>query len=230
MKTTFLSLIAFLLFTANLSAQKAFEGKITYKMEYEGAMAAQMQMAAPSGMTYQIKGTDTRMEMQGGVAASMFGIMIIKTSEKMVYIIKSNEKKAYKMLMEKQAEPETKPIVTKEDEVIEILGYKCQKYKVLTSTQGQEMTQYIWATKDINVSKPEGGQALGNNMHIEGVEGFPLKTQTIANTMGMEIISNTVVTEISTKKAKKTDFSIPKGYEIVETTLQEYLAKLQGGF
>lgn len=230
MKTSFLLLLSLLFFVTTSQAQKDFEGKITFSMEYEGAMASQMAAMAPSSMIYQVKGVDTRFEMKGGMMASALGIVIAKSNEKMMYMIKDSEKKAYKMPMEKDAETTTKPTVTKEDEVVEILGYKCQKYKVVSLAQGQDITQYIWAAKDIKVSKPQGGgQAAGGNLHIEGVEGFPLKTIAIATVMGMEITTNTTAIEVSTKKLKKTDFTVPKGYKIEETTMKDYMGKMTGG-
>lgn len=218
---------AFFILITNLQAQE-FEGKITFKLTYGGDAAAQMQAMAPNGIVYQTRDGNTRFEMQGGMAAMMLGTFIVHAKDEAMYVLKDSEKKAYKMPLDGNQGTDTEPKVTKLKETIKIQGYKCQKYKVETTIQGQPMTQYVWAAKDIKMIKPKAKGAAGN-LYIEGVEGFPLKIEADSKIMGMSITTTTIATEVDTKKPNKSNFEVPKGYTVEKTTMEALGRGLLGG-
>ena len=218
---------AFLILITNLQAQE-FEGKITFKLSYGGDAAAQMQAMAPSGIVYQTRDGNTRFEMQGGMAAMMLGTFIVHAKDEAMYVLKDSEKKAYKMPLDGNQGTDTKPKVTKLKETLKIQGYKCQKYKVETTIQGQPMVQHVWAAKDIKMIKPKAKGAAGN-LYIEGVEGFPLKIEADSKIMGMSITTTTIATEVDTKKPNKSNFEVPKGYTVEKTTMEALGRGLLGG-
>ncbi|MEM6831865.1 MAG: hypothetical protein AAF551_15245 [Bacteroidota bacterium] len=89
------------------------------------------------------RGCDTRTEILGGMAATIIDEIITKGEEKQTYVVIHREKVVNKILMEEDGEELPKPVVTKEDEAIDILGYQCQKYKVVTLTEETTFTQYV---------------------------------------------------------------------------------------
>ena len=174
---------------------------------------------APTGTIYYFRGSDLRLEMEGGMAASMMGAILIKGDEEQAYMLKESEKKALRMKSdeddeEDESEEDVKPEITKEDEVITIQGHKCQKYKVVMSVDDNEVTQYLWVTKDIKISKPKGAKNNGNGMFVEGIDGFPLKKMTTMDMMGMSITTVETAVEVDDSKPAKSLFEIPSDWEI----------------
>lgn len=222
MKKLFFLLTAFLiLFAANSQAQKKFEGKIKFETKYMGEGADQMAAFAPTGTTYYFRGSDLRLEMEGGMAAAMMGAILVKGDEEQAYMLKDSEKKALRMKSdeddeeeEEEDEDEVKPEITKEDEVITIQGHKCQKYKVVMTMDENEVTQYLWVTKDIKISRPKGAKNNGNGMFVDGIDGFPLKKMTTMDMMGMSITTIETAVEIDDSKPTKSLFEIPSDYEV----------------
>jgi hypothetical protein len=41
--------------------------------------------------------------------------------------------------------------VTKENEQVEIHGYQCEKYKIVTTVEDETTIQHIWTTTDLNM-------------------------------------------------------------------------------
>src|SRR5687767_13114288 len=127
-----------------LSAQ-SFEGVIRFSMEYKGDNAAQLTQMAPSANVVTIKGNNAKVVMEGGMMASMIGDVVNKGDEKTTYFIQSSSKTVYKVKSEEadKGDDGSDAVVTKENSTAKILGYTCQKYKVVTKSG----TNYVWATK-----------------------------------------------------------------------------------
>ncbi|MCB9230417.1 MAG: DUF4412 domain-containing protein [Bacteroidia bacterium] len=218
MKKLFFTLTAFLLlFAASTQAQNKFEGKVVFETKYMGEGVDQFAAFMPSGMTYYFKGSDLRLEMNGGMAAAMMGAILVKGDEGVSYMLKESEMVAYKIKKEDgedDEEMEAKPTITKEDEVITIQGHKCQKYKVVMVTEGNEVTQYLWVAEDIKVKKPKGAKDTGNTILIEGIDGLPLKKMTTMDMMGMSFTSVETCVKLDTGKQDKSLFEVPSNYKV----------------
>lgn len=213
MKKILPTLLVLLLAGTIVTAQKTFEGTIAFKTTYTGDGADQFAAFMPTGMTYQFRGQDARVEMQGGMAGAMMGPIVTKGADDIAYMLRATEQVAYKMTDDasdsKDEMPDIK--VTQEDEVIDVLGHSCQKYTVLVKQDDQEVEMNLWTTTDIMFHRPKTGQ---NNMFVEGVNGFPLKKMTKMDMMGIQITSTEVATEISTDLPSADLFEIPAGWEV----------------
>ena len=194
-------------------AQKAFEGKIVFGIKVMGENADQMAAFMPESYEYRIKGNNMLFKINGGMTAAILGEILVNGEEETTYMLKADEQVAYKMLSSEADETESvAPNVTKQDEVIDIMGYKCQKYQVkVTDEEGVEATQYMWCTDEIVFKRPSDTKAMGGgNLFMEGVGGFPLKIMT--ETMGMTMVMTAI--EISPKTLSDSDFAVPSNYEI----------------
>src|SRR5687767_14751235 len=137
------------IFCPALLTAQSFEGIMKFSWSYTGEQAAMLAQAMPSATTIYVKGTSTKVVSEGGMMSAMMGEVINIGSEKTTYFVMASEKSVYKVksdeVKSKQDETAT---VTKESSTAIILGYKCQKYKVVTKNG----TNYVWATKEIDMS------------------------------------------------------------------------------
>lgn len=198
-----------LLFPALLSAQ-GFEGVIKFSMEYKGDNADQMAMAAPKTNIITIKGSNTKVVMEGGMMAAMLGDMINIGSEKTTYFVQAAAKTVYKVKSEELSGDKDKedPKVTKENSTATILGYKCQKYKVET-TSG---TNYVWATKDIDI----GNADYRGKVSYKGVEGMIMKQEMNINQDGQKMTVIMTMIQFEKKTVSDSEFTIPSDYTVKE--------------
>ncbi len=212
MKKSFSVILLFLGLTLQMMGQKVFEGTLEFKMSLTGEGAETMSAFMPTGTTYKFKGSNILFKMEGGMTALMMGVILIKDGT--TYMIKDPEKVVYVFKAEDE-KPSPKPKVTKEDEVLTILDYKCQKYTVETTTNETSATVLVWATTEINIPKPKGqnGGAMGPGSLVEGVEGVALKKQTTMNIGGKVLMMEELVTVVKPEKLSAKLFKIPKGYE-----------------
>ncbi len=232
MKKIFLSIIAASLTTFSLFAQD-FEGSIKYNIAMTGpGMDAQKGML-PTAYNITVKGNNSKFVMEGGMLSSLMGDIIYRGDEKASYMVNHTTKTANRLKKEEnndEKKPDVK--VTKESGTAKILGYDCQKYKVVSKDEsGAEQTVFLWAAKDIkinsaNKSKTPGG-GLGQFM-FDGVEGFPLKMEIKAKVQGSEILTTVTATKVDLSKVSDAAISVPKDYKI-EEGLPEILKMLGGG-
>ena len=165
------------LLSAGLYAQKDFYGTIEYTYTLAGEGAEAMQMFMPTGMTTYYAKNKMATKMSGGMMAQI-GRIIVNDGE--AFVVSESDKTIYMMEDEdvEEAETENTQEATKiEGETREILGYTCQKYKMKTNMQGQETTQYIYATSKLKVPDIDTpAQAAGANgmLGASNIEGMPL--------------------------------------------------------
>jgi hypothetical protein len=201
---------AILMFAAVAIAQNPFQGTIKYEFKFMGEGIEAFQAMMPTGMELNVLKSDISTEIQGGMVAMMMGRTISKTKKGISYMIKESEETIYvmdpKKMKNEEEEVAEEPVVTKEDEVINIAGYECQKYKVV---QG-ENTTYVWATDKFVLPKGEssGGGGMSGMVNMKGVSGTPLKVSTMQQGLSVNIIAK----EVSTTPPAKSMFKLPKGY------------------
>jgi len=188
-----------------LSAQN-FEGVIKYGWTCSDSKVASMM---PTTSIITIKGTNAKVVMEGGMMASMMGEMISIGSEKATYFLIASEKTAYKV---KTDEVNTKKnddaVVTKENSTAVILGYKCQKYKVVTKSS----TIYVWATTEIDLSNVDYKGKLG----YKGVEGMIMKHEMNVVDNGKTYVMTMTMTAYEKKTISDSVFKIPSDYTVKE--------------
>ena len=130
---------------------------------------------------------------------------MIKDSEETVYVMDPAK-------MKDQTPPVPDPVFTKEDEIITIIGYSCQKYKSVTNTEQGEVISYLWVTDKFILpqakNKVSGGMGAGM-ISSAGINGTPLKT--MINQGGMTIVLT--ASKITTTAPDKKLFKLPKNYK-----------------
>lgn len=211
-----MTVLILLVFTATFAfSQKTFEGKLDFEINLLGD-AGMMAAFMPSGYTYYFQGSDILFKMNGGMAATMMGEILMNGNDGVGYMIKHGEKTAYKIEADEGDSKSTggAPEITRENETLDILGYKCQKYKVKIQAEGMDVVQYMWVTSELKLKKPKSSEKMpsGNNLFIEGLEGFPLKVVSdipMANAK-MEMIA----VQISEESLAKGMFIVPPDYKI----------------
>lgn len=204
---------ALLLISTTAFAQTNFQGTMKYDFNFMGEGIEAYQAMLPTGMELKVLKTDVLMEIQGGMAAMAMGRTLSKTKTGVTYMIKDSEETIYVMdpKAAKDEEPTADPVVTKEDEVITIAGYECQKYKIVGQTPQGENTSYVWVTDKFSIPKSSAsgsGSGMSGMLDIKGVKGTPLKVMTTQ--MGMTVTVTTK--EVSMTAPDKKLFKLPKGY------------------
>lgn len=193
-----------------LSAQN-FEGVIKFSMEYKGTNADMIKSQAPSSHVVTIKGNNSKVVMEGGIMGAMIGDIINKGDEKNTYFVQSSQKTVYKTKSDevKDNKFDDDATVTKENSTATILGYKCQKYKVVTKSG----TNYVWATTEINV----GTANYKGKISYKGIDGIMMKQE--INISDKEASSYTVtmtMVAIDKKTVSDSEFTIPADYTVTE--------------
>jgi len=204
----------------NSFSQDTFEGTISFEVNIIGENAEQMAQFMPQGYEFSFKGTKSIFKISGGMMAQMMGEIMVDNQTGSSYMINHAEKVAYKMenTMNESVEGMeiSRPTITKLDEEVEILGYNCQKYKVVSTIQDQTMESFIWVSKDIVVPYPKNsGDMLGGSgaFYFPELEGFPLKMVNNLNSgMGM-VKMEMVAVNVERKAMDDSLFNIPEGYE-----------------
>jgi len=209
MKISILVLVTLL--SINVMAQ-TFSGTITYDFKVSGPMADQVKGMMQEKQIVKIKGNNMRQSMKGGMMAQMMGDIIFLGDKKEAYILQPSEKKALKMSTDEMKDEGPKPKVTKLNEVVDIAGYKCQKYSIeIENDQLGTLTEYVWATKDIQVNNPKAGMKTNNSITMEGVDGVVLKMVTDMN--GMFTLTM-IATQVQKGDIPDSEFTLPKDYKI----------------
>lgn len=215
-----LSVLAF----NSLKAQEFFSGSISYDLTYEGEMAEMFSAMMPSSYSFNFYENMMSFEMQGGMAAT-FGNRFVTDNEKGVsYMLKDDEKVAYEMKHQEfekkyaEGQENVKPHIKKLEEQIEIAGYVCQKYEVITTSEdGTKATQLMWVTPELKVThvqKYNLGSSPTQLFQNEEIDGFPLKIIAEVASQGVRFKMIMTASEVTKKEFSKSDFSLPSGYEI----------------
>ena len=209
----------------SLPAQKGFEGIVSYEIQLKGENADQLALFMPRAYEYKIRSNLIRFRMEGGMTAALMGDILIDTKKGEAYMIKKTEKIAYRI--QEEGESAAKPLIEAADESLTILGYPCRKYKVTTPGAAGATVQYVWATPDIQIEKPQkrnGNIPSGaDQLLIEGLDGFPLKIMTPLPEGGLILIMTAA--QVDLQRIGKSDMEIPKEFDI-----RDFDPNLFGGY
>ena len=215
MKKVF-SFIVVALLTAGVMFAQDFNGTIKYSFNIEGEGVEQFQSMMPTGMTMTYLKQDMIMEMEGGMVAMMMGKMLFHGKKGKGYMIKDSEETIYTMSAPKGEEAEEEgeaPEIKKTDETMNIAGYECTKYEIITEGPMGPQTGYAWATEKIKPAKPKKGNSMSmggmGGMNMKGLPGMPLKMEMATGPMTIVIEAKEVDTNTPDKKL----FKLPKGYD-----------------
>ncbi|MBS1952428.1 MAG: hypothetical protein OJF59_002048 [Cytophagales bacterium] len=180
------------------------------KMAQGASSGDMMGSMMPKGMTVRIKGANSLTTTEGGMMPGD----ILHTPDKSVLIDREN--KTYSNMPSGSSSDQTertKPTITKTSETATILGHICSKYIVTLNEHGKTITSNIWTTtdfKDIDM-KAFARQRMGKGQSLfyEGVEGMPLKVESIVpqGNMIMEVV------DIKRESLSSSLFTIPSDYK-----------------
>lgn len=196
---------------------QGFEGKIIFSMEVKGENAAMLGPMMPHKMEMHFLGKDIMVRTVGGMAAGAMGDVITLGAKGKTYMVVHKKKKVYDMggNAEKDVSADKLPVI-KELGKEKVNGYACTKYSVtFPKSDGNELFQYLWATKEIDVPKPDG-KASRSQMFLDGVDGFPVRMDqyiTLSQMGGMSINIESNLTEISKVRPDASLFEIPAKYK-----------------
>lgn len=218
MKKSIFSLL-FLAATLAVNAQTN-QGEIKYSMTYVGDEIEQYKSMMPSATRIIFKGNNSKVITEGGMQAMMLGDVVSKGDEGYTYFVNHTMKTANKYKQEENTDSKetNPPVVTKENGTAKILGYTCQKYKVVVKGKEGDMVNYIWASKDIKISKPKGKSSkFGTGQYMyEGVEGFPLKMEMNLSQPNMKFQMIMTAVNLKLDGINDNEFDIPSGYKVEE--------------
>ena len=214
-KTITLTAIFLLLFSYS-PAQDVFQGSITFESTFKGTLTKLMARKYPDGAVYHFRDADVRISVDGGMVESMNEVLV-KSKDRESYYLHKDKATAYRVpddwgYGEGQA---VKYSVQKQDEVIQILGYDCQKYLIEIGMSDVDFTVQLWVA-DIQLADIQG---LPENEFIfyVGVKGFPLKKiiEMDFAYKGVPTITMTdIATDISFDLPDKELFEIPDWFYI----------------
>lgn len=204
MKRSLLTLtliLGFIGLNTSLFAQKDFEGKIEYKIEFNDLPAEMQGMEAmlPNSMTTYIKGSKSRVEQSGGMTGTNIILTDSKNSEVTMLLNMMGQKMAIVQTPEeiKQSQEASKKVkVEVLDETKSILGYKCKRAKVFTPES--EVPFYMYFTEEIPNASAQ----------FTEVPGMPMEYSIEEQGMKMKFIASNVVKEKVSSKL----FEIPADY------------------
>lgn len=215
MKRIFIYLFLLLGSLSTLTAQDTFQGTVTYTYEVKGENAEMMQAMMPQKMVVKYGKKHMMTYMEGGMMAGMMGKIVVDTESGESFVIKDDEKAVYMMKKEdlEQAEQPKVNNSIEEGETKDILGYTCKKYKLSATQNGQEVTQYIWATEELKAPdlRTPGMQQMSNMGLAEHVKGFPMEIEIAMPGMKTTMIMR--VSELDDTKISASEFKRPEGYE-----------------
>lgn len=226
MKKSVIYLVLFLFAVVSAGAQKTFHGTVTYTYEVKGDNAEMMKSMMPQSMVIRYGDESMMTEMKGGMMSSMMGKIIVNGKAGEAFVVQDAQKSIYVMKLDEQQEEQTNiKEVTKMDEQKEILGYDCQRYKMIMTQNGQEMTQYMWVTEELKAPeiKAPGLQQMGGAMASGKIPGFPMSTE--VTIPGMKATMIMTVSDLNFDKVPATAFDRPKDYEVKDF---EELMKMGG--
>jgi len=201
-------------FHSTAFAQKNFEGKVSYGIEYSNVPAemAPYQSMLPKEVNVYLKGQQSRIEQQGPMGSQTVvladhkektGDLLTNAMGKKVHIHITKEE------VEKEEENEEDYEVKYFDETKEIAGYTCKKAEAIT----EDGSFTIFYTEEISGD-------LSNQ--YKKIKGFPLEYEVNEGEMTVTFLAK----EVTKKKLEKALFEVPDGYETM--TMDEFRESLGG--
>jgi len=212
MKQLILTMVILTAITFSLAAQKgkssAFEGSISYNIEYLTELDAATKAQAPSEIIQFYKGNKVRIEQ----ITPMGKVVVIADSdskEQIVLLDLMGQKMALKTSKEETLEAMsdmTKPTINETSETKKIAGYTCKKIEVVFESS----TETFWTTEEIEVNDPNWNQPWSN------IKGLLMEYSQTQN----DITSKIVAKEVKKSKVKDNMFAIPSDYQVM--SMQEF--------
>ena len=196
-------------------AQKAFEGQVSYDIEYLGEMDPATKAQAATEIIMYFKGSKSRMEQSTAMGKAIV-ITDNQTMEQIVLLdmlgnkwaIKSSKEETEKGLSEA---PKAKVNVTEETKTI--VGMNCKKAEVTVD----EKTETFWFTSDISVDKPNW------NMPWSEITGVLMEYIQSQGDITMKITAK----EIKKSKLKDNLFTATSDYQVMSA--EEFRSMFGGG-
>lgn len=209
-----LSLILFLAFgLTTLAQEKITEGKITLKQTMSSdneQVAAQLAMVGDITTTTYFKGNKSRTEVSSPMTGNNTTIVDNETKKGIMLMDNPMMGKIYNELdLNVSQEDMDKVKVEKTGETKEILGYKCNGYKVSMTEQGANMNMMIFAAEDLEIASDQVAK-FGKEF-----KGFPLYMEINMSQQGMDMTITTEATAIDKEAVSDDKFSmeVPEGYK-----------------
>ncbi|MBE2246111.1 MAG: DUF4412 domain-containing protein [Candidatus Competibacteraceae bacterium] len=232
MKNLFLSVV-FVLASAAVFSQSV--GEIKYSIQISGSKEIEESKAFfPSHYRMLFKGKESKFVQEGGMMGNMLGDVVTKGDGKTYFV--NHSTKTINAYTPKESSDKSdageKPTVTKENETAKILGYTCQKFKVLTEKdkQGEQSTIYVWATKDLKVDAKGNKKWGAGQYQYDGVEGFPLKMMIVSKAQGSSMTMTMTAVNLETKIPDDKEFELPASYKREEgLPAMLKMAEMMGG-
>jgi len=143
-----------------------------------GGASAGINSMVPKSIEVKIKGGNSLVKTIGGMFESE--ILYLKDKDRTFTLDRKN--KSYSSRENKPTDSQGEFKVTKTEEFLGILTYKCRKYIIESTEKGQKITYFVWSTTDIKnidtkqLSKIRLGRSE-NAAFISKVDGMPLKIQ-----------------------------------------------------
>lgn len=201
----------------SIAQEKITEGKITLKQTMSSddeAVNAQLAMMGGemSTITY-FKGNKSRTEVFNPMAGN--NTTIIDKDNKKGIVLMDNPMvgKVYNEIeLNASNEASEKIKLEKTDETKEVLGYKCNGYKITTTEQGLEMEILIFTTEALEIASDQASK-FGKEL-----KGYPLYMEIKLKQMEAYMTITTEATAID-KEAVSDDMFIitpPEGYKKME--------------
>lgn len=200
--------------TTTLIAQKDFEGKLSFSINYLDLPEdmKMMESMLPKEMLFYVKGSKARMEQAAVMGSQTVVIMDTKTDVSIVLMDFLGQKMAIEPTAEELKESKSKSErieIKLSDETKTIAGFECKKVTMVDPETKTPVT--VWFT-----------DAIQNGMsQLPGVPGMPLEYTVDQEGMRMRITA----TEISKEKVSDELFKVPAGYE--KMTSEELQKKFQ---
>ena len=184
-----------------LKAQNTFNGTIEYSVVDTDSLFHLYADFAPAKIYTNFYGNNVHQSFEGGFFKICEYVFLEKNTE--LYIIVDSFKVYTKVPLEK-------PFIytiTKESETIEILGYSCEKYKVIIKSDGNsDLENHIWITTSLKIPSSPLLEKYGSYLFYTELPYAVLKIETYSGL-------NYIATNISNTTPDKSLFKIPKGYK-----------------
>jgi len=170
----------------------------------------------PKEIEMKFKGANSLTKVMGGA----FESEVLFLNDKNQSYMLDRQAKTYSIMVEsKENQKDFK--ITKTEDFTTVLGYKCRKYQIEMTEQGQKITNNVWTTteiKDIDIkqfSRIKVGKGSSTSF-MEKLEGVPMKMQmnTPQGLMQME------VTSFKKEPLSASLFSIPVEYVEKKTPMR----------
>ncbi len=201
----------------SLSAQKSFEGTLTFQLSFLNA-SPEMQMAQavmPTGFLLKLKGENSRLSTVGGIMSTMFGDVVTHAPSKKTFFV-NDAAKTVSLIGEQEqilAPAVSDFNISEGSDARTILGYAC-KHFVVTSKADASIRMEFWTTPELSVElarTSNTGILAQSNMY--GLQGLALRS--VVDQLGMKMVVE--ATAVTPETLPMSLFEMPEGYRVIES-------------